>query len=88
MATNSITIAQTEAYWNLLRNASNEVKLRLIEKLTRSLLTTSQKEHHPTKDEDAFYELAGAWKGNMTTDEIIEVIADKRSSDNSILLDQ
>lgn len=82
--------AETENYWKLLKNASSEVKLRLITLLSQSLM---EKEPDDTKaiassSTDKFISrFSGAWHGKDSAKEIIDIIHDGRSCRKPVSFD-
>ena len=69
----SITV---NSYWKLLENLSSEVKLRLIAKLSQSLVKpAAEEEKEKTNWADEFY---GAWDDSRTAEEIIDDIKNSR----------
>ena len=66
-------IKTVEGYVNLLAHLSQEQKLMLIEKLVQSM--QKPKEPKPQSTRDAF----GAWEGEETADELIEMIRSSRT---------
>lgn len=72
---------ETAAYWHLLKNLSDDVKLRLITLLSQSMTHNSKKKEK--SDEEATKEFVskfcGAWRGDMTAEEIIAEIRKNRT---------
>lgn len=62
------------SYWKLLDHLSSEVKLRLIAKLSQSLVK-SQVEEDKSRLADEFY---GAWEDSRSAEEIIDDIRNSR----------
>ncbi|WP_290158569.1 hypothetical protein [uncultured Duncaniella sp.] len=81
---------EVENYWKLLKNASSEVKLRLIALLSQSLM---EKEHGDAKaipassTEKFINRFSGAWHGKDTAREIIDIIHEGRSCRKPISFD-
>ena len=80
---------ETDAYWNLIKNAADEVKLRLITLLSQSLTTNARKSMHSDKEETERFlsKYCGAWHGNESAEEIIGVIKSVRSCKEPISFD-
>lgn len=81
---NTSTInAETESYWNLLKNVRREVKLHLIARLSQSVVDDSAtKSVGSSLSDDTAAFLArfdGAWKGNESAESIISTIHENRS---------
>lgn len=82
--------AEVENYWKLLKNASSEVKLRLIALLSQSLM---EKEHGDAKaipassTKKSINRFSGAWHGKDTAREIIYIIHEGRSCRKPISFD-
>lgn len=65
-----------DGYWESLKSLSDEVKLKLIEKIIKSF---SEKSRSNTKKEsehtdEMIKRFAGSWAGNESTDEIMDSI--------------
>lgn len=60
----------SDNYLNILSSVSDEIKLRIINKLSETLLTKKEK----PSIKDSF----GAWKDNQTAEEIISNIRNSR----------
>lgn len=69
-----------DSYWSLLKHLSKDVKIRLINKLSASLLKDMEKED-TTSLADKFY---GAWKDDRTAEDIIEDIRNSRNFTRTI----
>ncbi|WP_289766040.1 hypothetical protein [Bacteroides acidifaciens] len=82
--------AEAENYWKLLKNASSEVKLRLLALLSQSLM---EKEPGDTKaiptssTKKSINRFSGAWHGKDTAREIIYIIHEGRSCRKPISFD-
>lgn len=93
MATTYSYKLEAESYWRLLKNTSNEVKLRLITLLSQSMTENSDKnssiiDNSDQKRTDRFIaKFAGAWKGDETAERIVEVIKDGRTCREPISFD-
>ena len=76
---NNSAAATTEAYWNMLKDLSNEVKLNLIARLSTSMTNPVPDDcHNETKESISIF--CGAWQGDETAEEIIAVINEGRRS--------
>ncbi|GGK07636.1 hypothetical protein [Parabacteroides faecis] len=63
-----------ETYWGLLKNLSTDIKLKLIARLSNSILDDKAKEEY--KDlPDKFY---GAWEDDKSAEELINEIRNSR----------
>ncbi len=80
-------IAETNIYWNMLKNVRNEVKIRLITLLSQSI--TEVETSTDTSDDTKIFlsKFSGAWKGSDSAEEIISVINDGRNSKNPVSFD-
>lgn len=56
------------SYWKLLRHLSNEAKLRLIAKLSESLVDSYKEK----EEENLANEFYGAWEDSKTAEELIK----------------
>ncbi|RLD62149.1 MAG: hypothetical protein DRJ05_01095 [Bacteroidetes bacterium] len=65
-------------YWGLLSNLNPNLKLKLIEKLSKSV------SRDIIKKKDKFEESYGAWIDNRDSEEIIKEIRDSRSFSRQI----
>lgn len=77
MKSNAMLIVNS--YWKLLSHLNSDVKLRLIAKLSGSLVTSSVGEKENWADE--FY---GAWEDSCSAEEIIENIRGSRVFNKNI----
>ncbi len=73
--------ADSNAYWNLLKDLSSEIKLDLISRLSASLL-----KRKTTDDAHWFSEFAGQWKDSRSADEIVSDMREARTSNREIEL--
>lgn len=71
-----------KGYWDYIKNAPSEIKLRLISLLTESLVEViSINEKEKEKDSlSLLHEVCGSWKGPESAEEIIDYIRDRRTS--------
>ncbi|MDE5674375.1 MAG: hypothetical protein K2I44_03375 [Muribaculaceae bacterium] len=80
---------ETAAYWHLLKNLSDEVKLRLITLLSQSMTIDSKKKEK--SDEEATKEFLakfyGAWRGDMSAEDLIAEIRKNRTCREPISFD-
>ena len=75
-------------YWDMIRNANKEIKLKLISKLSLSLSEDKDnfmKNIPDTTTADFLKKFAGAWKGPETAEEIISIIKGKPLTDPSCM---
>ncbi len=90
MLTSNHLTTETATYWNLLKNVSNEVKLRLITLLSQSV-SDSTPMYHVIVDKkntrDFLSKYSGAWKGDDSAEEIISSINAGRNSKNPVSFD-
>lgn len=68
-----ISIDQENMYWNLLKGLSKDMKLKLIMRLSDSLLNPSPASS--AKIADKYY---GAWEDDKSADELAKEIRDNR----------
>ena len=68
-----ISIDQENMYWNLLKGLSKDMKLKLIMRLSDSLLNPSSASS--AKIADKYY---GAWEDDKSADELTKEIRDNR----------
>lgn len=79
---------ETEVYWNLIKNAADEVKLRLIARLSRSLVSSSNKSLTDKERTAEFISrYCGAWQGDDSAEDIIATIRSNRSCKDPISFD-
>ncbi len=80
---------ETAAYWHLLKNLSDEVKLRLITLLSQSMTRDTKKKEK--SDEEATKEFlakfCGAWRGDMSAEELVKEIYSSRTCKDPIPFD-
>lgn len=74
------TLTIVDSYWGLLKHLSNDVKIRLINKLSASLVKETEKED-TTHLADKFY---GAWVDARNAEDIIEDIRSSRNFSRTI----
>lgn len=83
--------AEAENYWKLLKNASSEVKLRLITLLSQSVINDVEESSDLKLSKgstDAFLaKYSGVWKGEETAEEIISKINEGHNCKNPISFD-
>lgn len=90
MATSTHYSIETSTYWNLIKNVSYEVKIRLITLLSESLLTEAvdmPQEHGSDKTNKFLKKFYGSWRDGESAEEIIRKINDRRSSKEPISFD-
>jgi len=76
----AITLKQeTDSYWDLIKDAGNEVKLALIKKLSDAVMTAVA-EKKPRKKKYTADDFAGMWSDDyfMDVDELNKLIRDGR----------
>ncbi len=80
---------ETDAYWNIIKNAADEVKLRLITLLSQSLISNGRESIHSDKEktESFLSKYCGAWHGNESAEEIIGGIKSVRTCKEPISFD-
>lgn len=71
------TLTLADSYFEMLKSASNETKLRLIRKLTDSMLSTSADVDNRTARLERLF---GAWTEGSSAEEIIDKIYSSRTS--------
>ncbi|MCH5240612.1 MAG: hypothetical protein J1F38_10345 [Muribaculaceae bacterium] len=71
-----------QGYWNSIKNAPSEIKLKLISLLTESLVDVlSDNENiNDKKSLSLLHEVCGSWEGPESAEELIEIIREKRTS--------
>lgn len=82
---NSIRIADT--YWHFLKNLNSDIKIRLIEKLSASLMHSSAFNNPENRTEEFIRKFNGAWVGDESAEEIIKNISEFKSSKEPISFD-
>lgn len=90
MATSTHYSIETSTYWNLIKNVSDEVKIRLITLLSESLLTEAvdkSKVHGSDKTDKFLKKFYGSWRDGDSTEDIINKINDRKSSKEPISFD-
>lgn len=83
MGTTAIPSGKTtdvNAYWNLLKDLSMDVKLDLIARLSNSLLHKKE----TANDVNWASEFAGKWKDNRSAEEIVDDIRKARTTNREI----
>ncbi len=80
---------ETAAYWHLLKNLSDEVKLRLITLLSQSMTRNTKKKTKSDKEatKEFLSEFYGAWEGDKTAEEVIAEIRKNRTCREPISFD-
>ncbi|MCD8094311.1 MAG: hypothetical protein LUF01_16485 [Bacteroides sp.] len=71
----SMSLNLVDSYWDLLKNLSTDMKLKLISKLSDSLI----KENKESEHEDSFDKFYGAWKDDKEAEELIDEIRSSRT---------
>ncbi len=90
MLTSNHLATETATYWNLLKNVSNEVKLRLITLLSQSVSDSTGMYSVISNREnthDFLSKYSGAWKGKDSAEEIISSINAGRNCKNPVSFD-
>jgi len=89
MQTTNTYKEETATYWSLLKNLSDEVKLRLITLLSQSMTRNTKKKTKSDKEatQEFLSEFYGAWEGDKTAEEIIAEIRSNRTYRNPISFD-
>ena len=88
MIATSINESLVNGYWNSIKNAPSEIKLKLISLLTESLVDYIANDKK-TKEEATLKhlnEISGSWEGPETAEQIIDIIREKRTSRSPISL--
>ena len=76
-----MNVPNWDTYWSVLKNLSSDMKLELIFRLSKSLLSKDQ-----VADEDWASQFAGKWKDSRSAESIIEDIRSNRTSNREIEL--
>lgn len=89
MQTTNTYKEETATYWSLLKNLSDEVKLRLITLLSQSMTRNTKKKTKSDKEatKEFLSEFYGAWEGDKTAEEIIAEIRSNRTYRNPVSFD-
>lgn len=77
-----MNIPNMDTYWSILKNLSSDMKLELISRLSKSLLSKDQS----IDDNWAIRQFAGEWKDSRSAESIIEDIRNSRTSNREIEL--
>jgi len=78
MKTTDINTTFIESYFGLIRNLSPELKLDLIERLSKTI------KGDLSRKKDSFKSAFGAWKSDKSADEIIIELREKRNFNRQI----
>ena len=76
-----MNIPNMDTYWSILKNLSSDMKLELISRLSKSLLSKDQ-----SIDDNWASQFAGEWKDSRSAESIIEDIRNSRTSNREIEL--
>lgn len=76
-----MNIPNMDTYWSILKNLSSDMKLELISRLSKSLLSKDQ-----SIDDNWTSQFAGEWKDSRSAESIIEDIRNSRTSNREIEL--
>ena len=76
-----MNIPNMDTYWSILKNLSSDMKLELISRLSKSLLSKDQ-----SIDDNWRSQFAGEWKDSRSAESIIEDIRNSRTSNREIEL--
>ena len=76
-----MNIPNMDTYWSILKNLSSDMKLELISRLSKSLLSKDQ-----SIDDNWVSQFAGEWKDSRSAESIIEDIRNSRTSNREIEL--
>lgn len=93
MATTHSYKSEAEGYWKLLKNTSNEVKLRLITLLSQSMTENSDRTNAATdnsaqkRTERFIARFAGAWHGDESAEDIVGIINEGRTCRKPVSFD-
>lgn len=74
MSTIDINKQLVDTYYSMLKNLSQNNKLELIERLSKSIRTSKKEEN-----KDSLDSLFGSWESQKSADEIIKEIEDSRN---------
>lgn len=77
----NMNIPNMDTYWSILKNLSSDMKLELISRLSKSLLSKDQ-----FIDDNWASQFAGEWKDSRSAESIIEDIRNSRTSNREIEL--
>lgn len=88
MTTTSVYAIEANNYWRLIKDASTEVKLRLITLLSQSMSANAKEEDRSDKDTDAFVnKFFGIWRDDESFNDMMDAIRENRTSRPPISLD-
>lgn len=73
-----------QPFWNEIRNLGHKDKIELITLLSASLSDDVRKAEQHNKTKDFIARFAGVWKGEMTAEQIINEINNKKSSSDPV----
>ena len=76
-----MNIPNMDTYWSILKNLSSDMKLELISRLSKSLLSKDQ-----SIDDNWASQFVGEWKDSRSAESIIEDIRNSRTSNREIEL--
>lgn len=76
--------AEILKYWDAIKEATDEIKLKLISMLSLSI---ANKQHKKEKDEEIIDSIFGSWSGSESAEEIINIIQENRSCKEPPILD-
>lgn len=76
-----MNIPNMDTYWSILKNLSSDMKLELISRLSKSLLSKDQ-----TIDDNWVSQFSGAWKDSRSAESIIADIRNSRTLNREIEL--
>ena len=76
-----MNIPNMDTYWSILKNLSSDMKLELISRLSKSLLSKDQ-----SIEDNWASQFAGEWKDSRSAESILEDIRNSRTSNREIEL--
>ena len=76
-----MNIPNMDTYWSILKNLSSDMKLELISRLSKSLLSKDQ-----SIDDNSASQFGEEWKDSRSAESIIEDIRNSRTSNREIEL--
>lgn len=75
--------AEAERFWNIIKDTSNEIKILLINMLSASILektnSVNPKMTSDKKTKEFIEKFAGAWKSDLSAEELISLIHENHS---------
>lgn len=89
MHTSNLHREDTTVYWNLIKNVSDDVKLRLISLLSQSMTPKKRRSRQSEKEatREFLSKYCGVWEGDLSAEEIISAIQDSRTYKDPVSFD-